>query len=226
MCWDSTARARTLDTSGMVDKAPGLAAHWLTEVAGGLPGGEQTLELVAATVQPAIAHHSARTFRYAAAIAQAEGTGDVDPSTLFHACLLHDLGATAVSASSARFEVAGADAAAEVLSAHGYSLQQRHDVWAAIALHTSPQIAERTGGLVRLVRLGVRADFGDDLIDPLLRQRTERDCPRLDVERVLSAMVVAQCLADPHRAPASSWPAALLAAHTASGDPDARMSAF
>jgi len=205
---------------------PGLTAHWITEAASDTPGGERALEIVSASVAPAIAHHSARTFRYAAAIAEDEGTEGVDPATLFHACLLHDLAAVAVSASSERFEVAGADAASKLLGAHGYSLRQRNRVWAAIALHTSPQIAERTGGLVRLVRLGVRADFGDDCIDPLLRQETERDCPRLDVERVLSSMVVAQCLADPHRAPASSWPAALLAAHTASSDPDARMSAF
>ncbi len=210
----------------MDNTAPGLTAHWVAEAAAGLSGGERTLRIVAATVEPAIAYHSARTFRYAEAIAKDEGTDDVDPATLFHACLLHDLGAVAVSASPERFEVAGADAASEVLATHGYSSQQRHNVWLAIALHTSPQIAERTGGLVRLVRLGVRADFGDDLIDPLLRQETERDCPRLDAEPVLSAMVVAQCLADPKRAPASSWPAALLAAHTSSSDPDARMNAF
>ncbi len=176
-------------------------------------------------MHPAIAHHSARTFRYASTTAEREG-GDVDPALLFHACLLHDIGAVADPVGSERFEVTGADTASRLLDDAGFSSHQRDRVWAAIALHTSPQIAERTGGLVRWVRLGVLADFGADLIHPDLRRDTERDCPRLDAERVLSAAVVAQCLADPRRAPASSWPAALLAAHTSAEDPDARMHAF
>lgn len=80
--------------------------------------------------------------------------------------------------------------------------------------------------MTRLVRLGVRADFGDDLVDPALRRATEAEFPRLDAERVLSAVVVDQAVQDARRAPATSWAAALLAAHRASSDTHGRLRAF
>lgn len=196
---------------------------WLLELADGVPGGGEVLALVAEVEDPAIAHHSARTLRYATAMVRGEG---VDADVLFHACLLHDIGASPLLTGAERFEVGGADIAAEVVTGHGYSPARAQQVWQAVALHTSPHIAERMGSVTRLVRLGVRADFGDDLVDAGLRERTEVDLPRLDVERVLSRAVVEAGLADPRRAPAASWPGALLAAHRASPDPDARLTAF
>lgn len=207
-------------------RARGLDVPWLVEAAAAVAGGAQTLALVAAAEEPAIAHHSARTHRYAAALAAREGLTGLDAGVLFHACLLHDVGASALLTGAERFEVGGADLAATALAAHGYTAEQRQEVWQAVALHTSPHIAERMGPVTRLVRLGVRADFGDDLVDAALRAEVERELPRLDVERVLSRVVVEQALAEPGRAPGVSWPAALLAAHRASPHPDARLTAF
>ncbi len=205
-----------------------FAARWLRAAARGVAGGNRTLELVGSAAEPAIAAHSARTFRYAAAIAAAEPGTDpgLDPDVLFHACLLHDIGTTDLAAGLSRFEVAGADLAARTVAGHGFGPERQATVWQAVALHTSPQIAERMGTVTRLVRLGVRADFGEDLVDAQLRAATERDCPRLDIERVLSAAVVRQCLAEPERAPSGTWPAALLAAHRSGTGPDARLAAF
>ncbi|ROP26921.1 HD domain-containing protein [Pseudokineococcus lusitanus] len=204
---------------------PPLTAGWLVEVADRVPAGRAALDLLGGACHPAVAHHSARTLRYALDLADRSGA-DVDRDALVHACLLHDLGASALAVGPERFEVQGADLAVALLAEHGWAPSRREQVWAAIAVHTSPHVAERLSPLTRLVRLGVRADFGDDLVDPALRRATEADHPRLDAERVLSGVVVDAALRDGRRAPETSWAAALLAAHRASPDPDARLAAF
>ncbi|MEV6639139.1 hypothetical protein [Amycolatopsis sp. NPDC051371] len=60
----------------------------------------------------------------------------------------------------ARFEVEGAELAAELLTSHGVAASDVDRVWEAIALHTSPGIAERRGLLAYLTREGVGIDFG------------------------------------------------------------------
>ncbi|ABS03795.1 HD domain-containing protein [Kineococcus radiotolerans] len=224
---------------------PGAAAtwrqvSWLQQAAQSVRGGLQVLDVITEAVAPAIASHSVRVLRYAHALACSEMAQErlqvsrspaafasyLDDGTLLTACLLHDAGATAVGASWQRFEVQGADRAAAFARAHGYSEDQVRHIWEAVALHTSPHIAERIHPLARWVRGGVLADFGTDLIPPDLRRRTEAEVPRLDVERTLSGIVVEQALRDERRAPSGSWPADLLAAHRASADADARLSAF
>ena len=204
------------------------ASGWLQEAARAVAGGPEVLGLLARAGEPAIAHHSARVFRYAHALGGAEGAGarELDDGTLFLACLLHDLGATAPGEGSRRFEVEGADRAADFARAHGYSTEQAGRVGEAVALHTSPHIAERIHPLARWVRLGVLADFGTPLVEPGLRRQVEGELPRLEVERRLSRLVVEQALRDERRAPAGSWSAALLAAHRDGDDPDSRLAAF
>ena len=200
----------------------------LGQAAANTPGGWEALTLIGQVVEPAIAHHSARVFRYAQAVGRAEGgeENQLEDGTLFLACLLHDVGATLLGEGPQRFEVEGADRAAAFAASYGYTTEQGRRVWEAVALHTSPHIAERIHPLARWVRRGVLSDFGAQLVDPGLRLRTEVDLPRLDVERTLSRVVVEQALRDERRAPASSWPAALLAAHRASQDVDARLAGF
>lgn len=201
---------------------------WLLKVVEQVATAPQALALLNRSCAAAIVHHSARALRYALAITKREDVA-VDHAALVHACLLHDLGASVLATSAERFEVQGADLAVQFLEQHegdGWSQSRREAVWAAIAVHTSPHIAERMSPLTRLVRLGVRADFGEDLVDPSLRRAAEQDHPRGDVERVLSSVVVESALQDERRAPMSSWPAGLLAAHRASADPDARLAAF
>lgn len=206
-----------------------MYSPWLLAVVDQVATAPQALALLNGACAAAIVQHSARTLRYALAIAEREDVA-VDHAALVHACLLHDLGASMMATSAERFEVQGADLAVQFLEQHegeGWPQSRREAVWAAIAVHTSPHIAERMSPLTRLVRLGVRADFGeDDLVDPSLRRAAEHDHPRGDVERVLSGVVVEAALSDDRRAPMSSWPAGLLAAHRASPDPDARLAAF
>jgi hypothetical protein len=73
-------------------------------------------------------------------------------------------------------------------------------VWEAIALHTSAQIAERRGPITLLTRLGVLADFGAG------SAAFEERYPRLDIEVELKRLVVEQVRRNPDKAPKSSWP--------------------
>jgi HD domain len=197
----------------------------LTGLVDRVSAGPAAMALLTGACHPAIAHHSIRVLRYALALRDREGPGVAD-DVLVHSCLLHDLGASALATGAERFEVQGADLAVALLTEHGWTPDRSAPIWTAIAVHTSPHIAERISAPARLVRLAVRTDFGADLVDPGLRRATEETWPRRDVERVLSGTVVEQAVQDERRAPAATWPAALLAAHRASSDPDARLTAF
>ena len=78
-------------------------------------------------------------------------------------------------------------------------------MWEAIALHTSPGIAERQGPITRYTRIGATRDFAglpplapdlDDLAAPY---------PRLEIEVVLPERLIAQSMRKPEKAPATSW---------------------
>ncbi|TQJ61446.1 HD domain-containing protein [Arthrobacter sp. SLBN-83] len=175
-------------------------------------------DLLVRLLQPPIFNHSARVFEYARAIAAAEGCA-IDVAALRLASLFHDAGTADEYDGPQRFEVEGADAAAAFLTTHGWEATRVDSVWEAIALHTSPQIAERRGPVARYLRLGVRADFGDDSLLPRAekhRSEVEATYPRLMIEQCLGQRVVGQALRNPEKAPPSSWPGGLLQAHLGS----------
>ncbi|HKT57118.1 MAG TPA: HD domain-containing protein [Microbacterium sp.] len=162
-----------------------------------------------------ILNHSIRVAVYASAIGVHEGIA-ADPDLVWVASLLHDLGTVIGGDEPLRFEVVGANAARRFLREHRPELDAEA-VWEAVALHTSPHIAEERGGLTRLVRLGVRMDFGADPLPDAEATRTaiERDRPRLDIESALERSIVRDAELLPDKAPASSWPHDLLVAHRA-----------
>jgi hypothetical protein len=173
-------------------------------------------------LRPAIFDHSMRVFVYARAAAEHEGC-DVDSPALQVAALFHDAGTADEFDGPHRFEIEGADAAAGFLGAHGWGAARVDAVWEAIALHTSPQLAERRGPLTRYLRIGVRTDFGVEALFPGvagLRSRTEATHPRRRIEQELGDAVVRQAVRNAAKAPPASWPGALLQAHLA--DPDRR----
>jgi HD superfamily phosphohydrolase YqeK len=224
----SSSRLVCAERIHMTGNTPNTAAGeppWLTAMVAAVDAGTEALTLVRAACHPAVVNHSVRVLRYAMDLRERDGV-EVGDAALLHSCLLHDLGASDLAQGWERFEVQGADLAIHLLSSHGWSPEESQPIWAAIALHTTPHIAERISPLARLVRLGVLADFGADLIDPALRQQTETHLPRADIERVLSGVVVRQALHDPRRAPAATWPAALLAAHHSGPDADSRLTGF
>jgi HD domain len=82
-----------------------------------------------------------------------------DPELLYIAALFHDLGLTKkFSSPHDRFEVDGANAARQFLSAHNVPEHQVHTVWEAIALHTTPGVTQYMAPEVALLYSGVGLD--------------------------------------------------------------------
>lgn len=190
-----------------------------------------TLELAWRTVSRPIFNHSLRVYLLARWIGLKEGTieesDDGKLSLLFAACICHDLGTCDTYNGPQRFEVEGADAAKSHLLENGVSEQDSHQVWSAIALHTSPGIAERIDPFTRLVRLGVLSDFSpatrDKLGNASYLAEIQEHLPRLDIERVLAEAVVCQAQGEAvmpdkltwpntEKHPKASWPGILLRA--------------
>jgi hypothetical protein len=190
------------------------------------------LESARKNLPEAIFNHSLRVYLIAKWLAETEPDNALAERgslpLVFAAAIFHDMGACELYNGKQRFEVEGADAAEAHLMANGISKSDSHKVWTAIALHTSPGIAERIDPFTRLIRTAVKIDFSP-------RQQTqynakelvagiEQDLPRLDIERVLADTVVQQAQKipdsvdsttwlDSEKHPSSSWPGILLRAH-------------
>lgn len=207
----------------------------------GIPHGEictSAYNLATASLPTAILNHSMRVYLYAAKLAQHQSSiySQKDDSTLsqhsllFVACILHDIGCASRFDGPQRFEVEGADAAKAHVLSFGRSEADAHDVWVAIACHTSPHIAEKISPLAYLVRVSVLFDFmetrklsgqGDSAVEVLsqqLREEVEGEFPRLEPEKVLGDVVVEQARRQRGKAPTASWPGILLRA--AEEDPE------
>jgi hypothetical protein len=163
----------------------------------------------------AVFNHSVRSYLFAELLAQHEGLRagtDYDQESVFFGCVLHDLGAGSGAAGQTRFEVEGADLAAQFLTNRGYSANTVDSVWESIALHTSGGIAERRGPVCYLVRSGIVMDFGPntDFLDDGIGTQIHDRYPRLHMERALVDAVVAQAAKSPEAAPRYSMPGELL----------------
>lgn len=174
------------------------------------PLAAAALDLARAHEIPSVLNHSIRTHTYAVLHAERVGVTDFDPELLYVACVLHDIGASDAFDGPQRFEVEAADAAADLVRAHGRTEQDADQVWQAIALHTSPGIAERRGPVAMLTRIGVRIDFASLVIPADVREGVERDLPRLGLDTELGALVATQAKKQPEKVRASSWPADLV----------------
>lgn len=171
---------------------------------------------------PAVLDHSFRVYLYASALAKETNceyfSNELKHGLLFTACLFHDIGTADKYNGPERFEIAGADAAVTFLSPFKEIFEEeRHDVWTAIACHTSPQIAERIGELSKLVRIAVIHDFGRkseawDVLEPL-RAGFEETYGRARIEKVLGDAVIEQAKKKPEKAPMVSWPGVMYRSH-------------
>jgi len=169
-------------------------------------------------LDPAVFNHTLRVLHLANHLSAEQTVPDQE--ALAVAVLFHDSGTAQENNGEQRFEVEGADAAARFLEQWTWSVERSRPVWEAIALHTSPGIAERFGPLARVVRTAVLVDLGRIELPVPSAPELETalaGLPRLDVDRVLPEAVVAQAL-EPGRstkAPPFSWPGALVAEHLA-----------
>jgi HD domain len=159
-------------------------------------------------------HHSVRSFFFAQLLAARDGCladSDYDRDLLFAATVMHDLGAGGLAAGAARFEVEGADLAAGVLRQHGMAESGVDRVWEAIALHTSPGIAERRGLLCYLTRAGIGVDFGLNAeIAAAWAGQIHAAYPRLGMARALTDAIVTHAARSAAAAPRYSLPGELV----------------
>lgn len=108
---------------------------------------------------PVVFNHVLRTYLYGELLGRAQGL-KFDSELFYLGAVFHDLGQTERFMGHQRFEVDGADAAAEFLKAKGVPQELVEVVWDAIALHSpsSHGIAERKRPEIALVSAGVGAD--------------------------------------------------------------------
>ncbi|WP_192340462.1 HD domain-containing protein [Streptomyces sp. VITNK9] len=175
----------------------------------------RALALVRETESTATANHSVRSALFARLRADHHGAQpgrDYDPELLFLACVLHDIGLTRAGDRHQRFEVDGADTAAEFLTAQGLPTAAVDAVWEAVALHTTPGIAERRGTLCALVHQGTGMDFGwdTDCVDDATAAAIHAAYPRLSMATTLTDEIVAQAQRRPEKAPPFSVASELL----------------
>jgi HD domain len=168
------------------------------------PWALAALDLVVTREHRPVANHSIRSYLFARLLAEHEGmSAEVDSRLLFAATVLHDIGLRPDTTSRARFEVDGADHAAEFLRANGFGEPEIDVVWEAIALHTSPGIAERRGPIAMLTRAGVGMDFGQgaEIVDDEQAKRIHQAYPRLSMAVSVVEAIVAQCEKMPEKGP-------------------------
>lgn len=172
------------------------------------------LEIVRTEEPAPVANHSIRSYLFARLLARHEGLvigRDVGEQALFAACVLHDIGLTDRGNGSQRFEVDGADSAVAILAPLGVPDSECSLIWEAIALHTSPGIAERRGPLAYLTRAGVGADFrGPAAVTDDEAGAIHDAYPRLEMTTSLVDAIVGQAHANPVKAPRYSIAGELL----------------
>lgn len=167
-------------------------------------------------LHPQIYHHSVRTFLLGQQAALRDGVPDLDAESLWIAALFHDAGTAERYNGPARFEVEGADAAAEFLSGHGWAAAKIDTVWEAIALHTTPDIPQRRGPIAHYLRRGVEIEFGPVPLRAAFASAiadAEHRFPREHLEEILQTLVIDQALHQPGKARAPSWAADLVRQH-------------
>lgn len=167
---------------------------------------QSAITFLRAHVTEPVANHSLRSHLFATLHAQHEGLQpgvDFDDELLFLACALHDLGTSPQVSGKQRFEIDGADLAAAFLAEHGLAAQSVDLVWDAIALHSSPGLADRRSALAYLTRRGVVMDFGRDaeFVTDAQADEIHARLPRLRMEASLVDGIVQHAARGPQNAP-------------------------
>ncbi|MFE6861538.1 HD domain-containing protein [Nocardia sp. NPDC057668] len=170
-----------------------------------------TLELITGALELHLRNHSIRGFLFGRALAAARGLRpgvDYDEENMFLICALHDIGLSDSATGPQRFEVQGADYAAQYLESRGITDERVDIIWDAIAAHTtgisdSPVYQRRRPAEIWISVAGIGLDIGgepDDL-PPGFADAVHATYPRLGGVRALTAAIERQVLADPHKAP-------------------------
>src|SRR5215475_5949814 len=103
-------------------------------------------------------NHSIRVYLFAAEQGRQQKLR-FDPELLYVASAFHDFGLVKkFSSQNERFEVDGANAARQFLTAHNVPQEQVQTVWEAIALHTTPGVTPYMRPEIALLYSGVGLD--------------------------------------------------------------------
>jgi HD domain len=126
-------------------------------------------------------NHSIRVYLFAAEQGRQQKLR-FDPELLYVAAAFHDLGLIKkFSSPNERFEVDGANAVRQFLTAHNVPEEQVQTAWEAIALHTTPGITQYMRPEVALLYSGVGLDAvgkGFDQFPSELREEIVARYPR------------------------------------------------
>ncbi|OBB63053.1 HD domain-containing protein [Mycobacterium sp. 852014-50255_SCH5639931] len=136
-------------------------------------------------------NHSRRVFLFGALQGLRRGL-QPDLELLYVGAMFHDIGLTErYRTSTIRFEVDGADAARDFLTARGVDDAEADKVWLGIALHTTPGVPEFLAPEVALLQAGVEVDVvgvGRESLAPDALAAVTAAHPRPDFKnRILAA---------------------------------------
>jgi hypothetical protein len=177
-----------------------------------VPWAAAAVELVFSSENRPVANHSVRSWAFARLLRDHLNLArEVDESLLFAGTVLHDIGLRRGAREPVRFEIDGADLAAEFLTAQGVGAAEVDKVWEAIAVHTSDGICERRGPLSMLVRAGIGMDLGysTDIVTDEQAAAIHAAYPRLALGRSIVDDIVEQVREVPERGPRYSIGAVL-----------------
>lgn len=137
--------------------------------------------------QPFLFNHVMRTFAFGRAAGVTRGAA-YDEEMLFLGSMLHDLGLVEAFIREDRFEIDGADAAADFLSRQGYPDRKIAIIWDAIALHTTLSIPQRKQPEIALLQIGAGIDIGAiprSLVTPEAVEIILAEFPRLGFKQAM-----------------------------------------
>ncbi|OBH76167.1 diguanylate cyclase [Mycobacterium mantenii] len=151
----------------------------------------EATEFIRDTEDELLFNHSRRVFFFGALRGLRRGL-QPDLELLYVGAMFHDLGLTErYRGSSDRFEVDGANAARDFLTAHGVDEAGADKVWLGIALHTTPGVPEFLAPEVALLQAGVEVDVlgvGREQLAPKALAAVTAAHPRPDFKnRILAA---------------------------------------
>lgn len=167
----------------------------MTETIAGITVPDSTMardatQLVRDVASELIFHHSRRVYLFGALRGQEQGLA-YDPELVYLGAMFHDLGLTEkYRRTDQRFEIDAADEARRFLEQYEITGEAADKVWAAIALHTTPEIPLHMAAEVALVTRGVELDVlgvGYDTITDEQRAAVVAAHPRPDFKNQILA---------------------------------------
>lgn len=176
--------------------SPSVELDYLFSTFGELPDTpliRQAFGYVQHHCEPYLCNHVSRSWILSVKLGEKEKLL-YDVEVVAVATLLHDLGLTKAADGPHRFEVNGANAAADFLKTHRVDDRKAQLIWDSIALHTTPSISLFKETEVALTARAIGVDFGAD--DYAAFDQSEIDAimqavPRLSLKKRFTACMCA-----------------------------------